>query len=219
MTDAEFEAALDRYGDMVFRLAYSYLKNRTDAEDVMQETLFKLYTCKKTFESPDHERNWVVRVAVNECRHLLRAPWRRRTAPLEEQSETAVFDTPAQSALFQEVMALPPRYQLAIYLHYYEGYAVKEIAAVMTAALMVMAGAADLATEGMLMGTLRQLWTDGTVTHYQVEDSRGDTIDITVTQAGEGSGDVSYSEGEVVVSGEMDGGLGTMTEITVTAGE
>lgn len=93
------------------------------------------------------------------------------------------------------------------------------IAAVMTAALMVMAGAADLATEGMLMGTLRQLWTDGTVTHYQVEDSRGDTIDITVTQAGEGSGDVSYSEGEVVVSGEMDGGLGTMTEITVTAGE
>lgn len=219
MTDAEFEAALDRYGDMVFRLAYSYLKNRTDAEDVMQETLFKLCTCKKPFESLDHERNWVVRVAVNECRHLLRAPWRRRTAPLEEQAETAVFDTPAQSALFQEVMALPPRYRLVIYLHYYEGYAVKKIAAVMTAALMVMAGAVDLATEGMLMGTLRQLWTDGTVTHYQVEDSSGDTIDITVTQAGQSSGDVSYSEGAVVVSEGMNDGMGTMTEITITAGE
>lgn len=57
------------------------------------------------------------------------------------------------------------------------------------------------------------------MTHYQVEDGSGDTIDITVTQAGQSSGDVSYSEGEVVVSGEMDGGLGNMTEITVTAGE
>ena len=133
MTDAEFETAVDRYGDMVFRLAYSYLKNRTDAEDVMQETLLKLYTCQKPFESPDHQRNWLVRVAVNECRRLLRTPWRRRTDSLEEQSEIAAFDTPAQSSLFQEVMTLPPKYRVAIYLHYYEGYAVKEIAAIMKA--------------------------------------------------------------------------------------
>ena len=44
MTDTAFEAAMERYADMVFRLAYSYLKNRADAEDVMQETLLKLYT-------------------------------------------------------------------------------------------------------------------------------------------------------------------------------
>lgn len=131
MTDAAFEAAVERYSDSVFRLAYSYLKNRADAEDVMQETLLKLYG--ETFDSPDHERYWVIRVAVNECRKLLRAPWRRRTASLEELPEAAVFDTPAQSGLFQEVMALPPNYRAAIYLHYYEGYAVREIAAMMRA--------------------------------------------------------------------------------------
>lgn len=130
MTDAAFEAAVERYADSVFRLAYSYLKNRADAEDVMQETLLKLYG--HSFDNPDHERYWVIRVAVNECRRLLRSPWRKRTGPLEE-AEGAVFDTPAQSELFQQVMALPPKYRAAIYLHYYEGYAVREIASLMEA--------------------------------------------------------------------------------------
>ena len=132
MTDAAVEAAVERYADMVFRLAYSYLKNRSDAEDVMQETLLKLYT-QPPFDTAEHERYWVVRVAVNECRRLLRSPWRRRTGPLEDQPETAVFDTPAQSELFDQVMALPPRYRAAVYLHYYEGYSVREVASAMNA--------------------------------------------------------------------------------------
>lgn len=70
MTDAEFRLAVERYGDMLFRLAYSCTRSRADAEDVMQETLLKLYTAQKAFESPDHEKNWLDRVAVNERRHL-----------------------------------------------------------------------------------------------------------------------------------------------------
>ena len=64
LTDAAFEGAVERYGDTVFRLAYSYLKNRADAEDVMQETLLKLYLERKPFRSPEHERYWVVRVGA-----------------------------------------------------------------------------------------------------------------------------------------------------------
>ena len=133
MTDAAFEAAVERYGDTIFRLAYSYLKNRADAEDVMQETLLKLYRAGEPFESPEHQRYWLVRVAVNECKKLLRSPWCRRTDPLEAAPETAVWDSPAQSELFQQVMALPTKYRAAIYLYYYEGYAVREIAALMGA--------------------------------------------------------------------------------------
>ena len=65
---------MERYGNTVFRLAYSYLKNRADAEDVMQETLLKLYLERKPFRSPEHERYWVVRAAVNESKKLLRSP-------------------------------------------------------------------------------------------------------------------------------------------------
>ncbi len=64
MTDAAFAAAVEPYSDMIFRPAYSYLKSRADAENVMQETLLKLYTGPKPFGSPDHERYWVTRVAV-----------------------------------------------------------------------------------------------------------------------------------------------------------
>ena len=70
MTDQRFQEAVELYGDMVFRLAYSYLKNRADAEDVMQESLLKLYTEAKDFESADHEKHWLLRVAANECKKL-----------------------------------------------------------------------------------------------------------------------------------------------------
>lgn len=133
MTDQHFREAVELHGDMVFRLAYSYLKNRADAEDVMQEALLKLYTETKAFESPDHEKHWLLRVAVNECRKLLRSPWRRRTGPLDEAAEAAAFDRPAQSELFRQVMALPPKYRAAVYLYYYEGYSVKETAALLGA--------------------------------------------------------------------------------------
>ena len=101
--------------------------------DVMEETLLKLYLEPKPFESREHRQHWVFRVASNECRKLLRTPWKRRTGPLEDADEAAVFDQPAQSELFQEVMSLPPNYRAAVYLHYYEGYSVKEIAVLMHA--------------------------------------------------------------------------------------
>ena len=133
MTDQRFQEAVELYGDMVFRLAYSYLKNRADAEDVMQESLLKLYVEPREFESPDHEKHWLLRVAAKKRKKLLRSPWRRRTDPLDEAEEAAVFDRPAQSELFRQVMALPPKYRAAIYLHYYEGFPVRDIAAAMNA--------------------------------------------------------------------------------------
>ena len=114
------------YQAMLYRVAFANMHNRADAEDVMQESLLKLYTEAKDFESADHEKHWLLRVAANECKKLLRSPWRRRTDPLDEAAEAAAFDRPAQSELFRQVMALPPKYRAAIYLHYYEGYTAAE---------------------------------------------------------------------------------------------
>ncbi len=133
LTEERFREAVEQYGDTVFRLAYSYLKNRADAEDVMQESLLKLYVEPKEFESADHEKHWLLRVAANECKKLLRSPWRRRTGPLDEAEEAAAFDRPAQSELFRQVMSLPPKYRAAVYLYYYEGYSVKETAVLLGA--------------------------------------------------------------------------------------
>ena len=121
----------ERYGDAVFRLAWSCTGSRQDAEDVTQTVFLKVLERRPDLE-PGKERAWLFRVAVNECKKLLRSPWRRRTGPLEEAGEP-VFDTPEQSELFRQVMALPPKYRAAVYLYYYEGCSVQETAAAMGA--------------------------------------------------------------------------------------
>lgn len=128
MTEEAFAQAVEAYSDTLFRVAYSYLRNRSDAQDVMQDALLKLYIETRRFASPEHEKRWLIRVAVNESKKLLRSAWRRCSVPLEERDEPVVFDTLAQSDLFQQVMALPPKYRLTVYLHYYESYSVREIA-------------------------------------------------------------------------------------------
>ena len=132
MTDETFEQEARTYGDMLYRVAYHALKNRADAEDVTQTVLLKLYQQGDRFESEAHRKHWLLRVAVNESKKLLRSPWRRRTGPLEEAGEP-VFDTPQQSELYQHVMGLPPKYRAAVYLYYYEDCSVQEIAAAMGA--------------------------------------------------------------------------------------
>ena len=133
MTDQRFHEAVELYGDMVFRLAYSYLKNRADAEDVMQTVLLKLFECKTNFESEAHRKHWIVRVTVNESRKLLRSFWRRTSVPLEEWQEAAVPEDEAKRDVLEAVMALEPKYRLSVYLYYYEGLSVAETAAAMNA--------------------------------------------------------------------------------------
>ena len=128
LTDAAFEGAVERYGDTVFRLAYSYLKNRADAEDVMQETLLKLYLERKPFRSPEHERYWVVRVAVNECRSLWRRLKLRRTEPLEEALAVAA---PQEEPVLRQVMELKAGEREILYLIYYEGFSTRETASLL----------------------------------------------------------------------------------------
>ena len=127
MTRDEFALAVERYADMIFRVAYSVLRRREDAEDVMQDVLLRLYRADRSFDSEEHRKAWLIRVAVNESRKAAR--WYRRAAPLEELPETAAFDRSEDRELFLAVMALPEKYRTAVYLHYYEGYSVREIAA------------------------------------------------------------------------------------------
>ena len=133
MTDEAFARAARTYGDTIYRVAYHALSSPHDAEDVMQTVLLRLYECKKDFESEEHVKHWILRVAVNESRRLLRSFWRRTSVPMEEWQETAVLEDPAKAEVLEAVMALEPKYRLAVYLYYYEGLSVAETAAAMRA--------------------------------------------------------------------------------------
>ena len=131
MTDYQFEKAVETYGDTIFRVAYSYLKNRSDAEDVMQETLLKLYQEVGRFESEEHRKRWLIRVAVNQCKSTLRSTWLRRTVPLEElREEPAVPGPQVDDTLWRAIQRLPREQREAVVLFYYEDLTTEEIARV-----------------------------------------------------------------------------------------
>ena len=133
MTDEAFARAARTYGDTIYRVAYHALSSPHDAEDVMQTVLLRLYECKKDFESEEHMKHWILRVAVNESRRVLRSAWRRTSVPLEEWHDAAAPEDPAKAEVLETVMALEPKYRLAVYLYYYEGLSVAETAAAMRA--------------------------------------------------------------------------------------
>ena len=119
------QQAASAYADAILRLSYAYLKNTYDAQDVCQTVFVKLLTEPREFGSAEHERAYVLRMAANACKDLLKSPWRKRTCGLE-----TVLEVPAPEAGDGSVLAvneLPAHYRTAIYLFYYEGYQAAEI--------------------------------------------------------------------------------------------
>ena len=120
------ERLANAYADAILRLSYTYLKNTYDAQDVCPTVFVKLLTEPREFDSAEHERAYVLRMAANACKDLLKSPWRKRTCGLE-----TVLEVPAPEAGDGSVLAavneLPANYRTVIYLFYYEGYQAAEI--------------------------------------------------------------------------------------------
>ena len=126
LTEQEFHQTAEQYLDMVYRIALNWFRRPADADDAVQETMLRLWRSETDFQNEDHLCRWLVRVTLNECRRISAHPWRKRMIPLEE-CPPPVFQDPAQGTLFQEVMALPAKYRLPLYLYYYEGYSAAEV--------------------------------------------------------------------------------------------
>ncbi len=117
---------VDAYADAILRLSYTYLKNIDDAQDVCQTVFVKLLSEKRQFESAEHERAYVLRMASIACKDLLKSPWRKRTCGLDAAPEIPAPEAEEGSVL-AAVNELPAHYRTVIYLFYYEGYQAAEI--------------------------------------------------------------------------------------------
>jgi len=122
---------MERYWNSLFVAAFQICKNREDAEDVVQDTFLQYHTSKKEYESEEHIRAWLLRVAINKAKNVNLTFWRRNKQPLEDYIETLPFETKEDSNLFEAVLALPEKYRVVIHLFYYEDYSVQEIAGVL----------------------------------------------------------------------------------------
>ena len=88
MQPEDYRAAVERYRDMVWRVALNGTRHTQDAEDVTQEVFLRLFTTRKPFQGEAHLKHWLLRVTVNRCRSLMASPWHARRAALEPD-ETA----------------------------------------------------------------------------------------------------------------------------------
>ena len=129
--DRELQLKIDAYGDMLFKLSFLRLQNAQDAEDVVQDTFIRYYTLKKEFDSKEHIRAWLIRVAINRAKNVSRTFWRRNRISLQDYMETLTFETEESENLFETVMKLPEKYRIVIHLFYYEDYSVGEIAGIL----------------------------------------------------------------------------------------
>ena len=118
--------AMDTHGDAVFRLCLIMLRNHADAEDAVQETFIKYYQKAPAFTDNEHEKAWLLRVAANKCKDMMRYRMRHSTEP-EELLNTLVQDSDS-SHILECLMELPEKFRMVLTLHYVEGFKVEEIA-------------------------------------------------------------------------------------------
>ena len=119
-----FALAVQRYSDTVFRAALHNCSCTADAEDVVQDVFERLLQYKGRFESEEHLKAWLLRVAINRCHDLTRAACQKNT---ELDENLPAPDSFADGSVLDAVRALPEHFRNAVYLHYYEGYTAAEI--------------------------------------------------------------------------------------------
>ena len=127
--NARAETILTRYGNSILRLAYSYLHNMADAEEVVQDTLVQFLKTAPTFSNDKHEEAWLMRVAGNLSKNRIRYNRVRSTDELND--ELVAEEREDLSFVWEAVKALPVKYREVIHLFYHEGWSTAEIARIL----------------------------------------------------------------------------------------
>lgn len=126
LTQEQRTREVERWGDMVYRLALARTASVPDAEDVFQEVFLRYFRHEEKFQSDEHRKAWLIRCTVNRAKSLAVSPWKQRTVPLETAAEAGVEDDYRE--VYSAVLSLPPKYRAVIHLHYFEGLSVAEMA-------------------------------------------------------------------------------------------
>ena len=127
--NARAAAALDTYGSVILRYAYSFLHNMADAEEVLQDTLLQMLKAAPEFQSAEHEKAWLLRVAGNLSRNRIDYNRVRRADELDEQLVAEGRED--LSFVWEAVKQLPERQRAVIHLFYREGYQTRDIARIL----------------------------------------------------------------------------------------
>lgn len=123
-----FREIYERHVDDVYRLCFSYLKNPHDSEDAVSSVFCKLIKKNPVFETQEQEKAWLIVTACNECKSMLRALRRHPRVDISVLPEQESANDFERSEMIDAIISLPEKYSSVLYLHFYLGYSLKEIA-------------------------------------------------------------------------------------------
>lgn len=127
-TDEYIHNILDKYSKTLIKIAFTYMKNLADAEDIVQEVYISLMRRGSGFDSEEHEKAWLIRVTINHCKNRLKSAWYRKSVPLDEEIS---YLPEEESEVLSAVLSLPAKYRSVIHLYYYENYSMQEISEIL----------------------------------------------------------------------------------------
>ncbi|MBQ8514038.1 MAG: RNA polymerase sigma factor [Ruminococcus sp.] len=124
-----FISLVETHAQSLAKLAFTYMKNMTDAEDIVQDVFLTYYQKQPDLSSDEHRKAWLIRTTINRCKNQLKSVWRKQRSELPEAIPAP--DTLPDSALMEAVLSLKETYRTPLHLHYFEGYTAKEIAEIL----------------------------------------------------------------------------------------
>ena len=122
------EQTIEKYSNMVYRLAMARTRNIETSEDVYQEVFLRLARNMSEFVSEEHKKAWLIRVTINCSKSILNSSFIKHRADLDENLS---FETPERHDIYYAVLNLPIKYRTVIHLYYYENYSIKEISKIL----------------------------------------------------------------------------------------
>ncbi len=153
------DVLIDKYKNNLYVIAFNICKNVQDSEDVVQDTFIQYISLKKDFETEQHIRAWLIRVAINKAKNKNKTFFRRNILPLEDYMDTLTFESDESSELFEKVMGLSEKFRIVIHLFYYEDYSIKEISNILRISESNVK--VRLSRGRMLLkNTLKEVWED-----------------------------------------------------------
>lgn len=129
--NTSFKNAYEKYGNMLYRIAFVYLGNEHDTEDILQEVFISLLYKSPAFKSQEHEKAWLIRTTQNKCINFLKSNQMKTVSLDDAQIITKTQNNDLHMDIIKQIVSLPPKYKSAVILFYYNNYSVEEIAQIL----------------------------------------------------------------------------------------
>ena len=127
--DSHFITLAETYSQSLAKLAFTYMKNMTEAENIVQDVFLTYYQKKPEFKSAEHERAWLIRSVINRCKNQLKSVWHKQRTELSETIPAK--NTFSHSGIVEAVLLLKEKYRTPLHLYYFEDCSIRETAEIL----------------------------------------------------------------------------------------